>query len=320
MRKYLLTVFMFVLCVCFGFASNAQANKYTKGFLVPYVQYNHQDVDTVVGLICKANSIVYWTMFDGYSHHILDGTLHCTENDLVMFSANQEFPASLKKQGYLVFTSMLKAEHNSDDSPMLTDDGAAIAGNAFIVDAANSDAVFLPVVQLVYSDYASGVDLTKMNGDSIVSLSNGLANNDGFVDVRFWIDPEFSASTRIIIWTTDCLKITQAENENCYLTDAMNPELYCHAFVFDEDEHWMSLSVNLGCELTVIDPTCIEGFPEYPNGFIRFNKSELMTRGSGAFVFSYINSPRFNATQTLMPAESCGEEIDSGNDTQAPRH
>jgi len=296
---FALAVMLVMLFVYASLASAFTTGVYEKGFLVPVTVHNGMGLDTVVGVTCtgleKAHDemTVYWTFFDKNSHPVVDGQFTCSNNDLEGFSLNQSTNNIQGVEGYLVFTA-----------DKLDKCGGVIAGNAFLIDLGNNDAIFVPVIPLSKGDYKSGTDVSSMNADSIQSLSYGLVNDpESFVDVRYWMDPDFNAKTNIVIWSTACLE-DEVGTDNCY-EDEATKEFKCHVNAYDDDENRQSVSLPLGCELTTIDPSEVVGWPAFKDGFVRIPIDNLMpSRDSGAFVFSYITSDAFGAAQTLLAAQS----------------
>ena len=83
---------------------------------------------------------------------------------------------------------------------------------------------------------------------------------------------------------------------------------WCHVGVYDNDEHLASVSIKMGCEVTVINPAEVIGWPgDFTEGFIRIPYELLGLRGDerGAFGFSIVHSGTMNAAQTLLAAEGC---------------
>lgn len=299
LSSILLGITMLVVITCSS-ALAVTLGKYGKGLLIPVTVNDGRSVDTVVGIICSDQTEVYWTLFSPTSNPIVDGQFSCTKNDYATFSLNSVVNDPIT--GYLVFTANGGPAGSVSESTILNEnDNKTITGNAFLIDADNDDAVFVPVVPIYTSDYKAGTDITSMGSDSIQHLTNGISSGDGFVDVRYWTDPEFNAFTNIVIWSTACLNL-DVSAENCYTTDSK--EFFCHMDTFDSDENRMSLSFPIGCELTQIRPAEVVGWPNFTDGFIRIPKDNIIpVDGSGAIVFSYVKSDVFHAAQTLLASE-----------------
>ena len=331
MKKIFMTMALIFSILVSGTAFAVNTGEYAKGLLIPITEHNYGLTDTVVGLICSENQEVYWTFFDKDSNPVVDGKFICSVDDFVPWSFNHEVLNVGKGEGYLVFTADDIEKPKND---WILDKGPErIAANAFLIDAGCDDAVYLPVIPLNYSDYKSGQNLRLMSRDTIKDLSNGIrfacnytpdreprttdtrcstecgeAGTESltttcncYVDARYWTNPKYDASTKIIIWSTDCLRDTLKDHPMCYY-DEEKKATFCHVLVYGPDEERVSLSVPMGCEVTVIDPEDIVGFGSFDEGFIRFNRSLL---GTGAVVFSYVNSGTMKARQTLMGVENC---------------
>ncbi len=353
------TAFVFAMV---GFARQASAidlGMYAKGLLVPATVHDHGDHDTVIGIICSEQSMIWWTLFDEYSHHVEDGHIPCSKNDLILFSMNERVHST--KDGYMVFTANGDMANDKTKKsqctgkawkvdPMLNQQcrTQGIAGNAFYTSIEDDDAIFVPTPMIDVSDYLAGTNLQKMNQNSVVSLVSGFrgpgpflsdpfnpeadqVSNCGWVDFRYWFNPEFQACTHVTIWTTACLneqwkRAFDVLNGACFF-DNLNPQsqapdlLWCTVFVFDDEEHMMSLSLPLKCELHQFVPandSFGDAWPGWSDGFIRMpitylfppdgsvNGTATYSRDykNGAFGFSYITAKvHVKAAQTLLAAE-----------------
>jgi hypothetical protein len=338
MKKFTsLGVAIFAALIMVGLSSQANAvvlGIYEKGLLVPVTTHGSPGIDTAVGILCSDNTIVYWTFFDKQSNPVVDKQFKCTKNDYYRFSLNEEAPNTEGVEGYIVFTANGDMVNDPDNglrktSKLNCDDNKTIAGNAFLLDMNNDDAIFVPVIPLICYDYdlAQGIDLTAMTSSSLVGLWYGFhacpdpSRPNNYVDLRYWLDPAFGACTNVTIWTTECLnewwRLVDPLDvpENCYWdNDPTNPTpwiLKCHLNVYDDQEHRTSVSIPLLCEVTQFFPSSIVGWPDYKDGFIRIPLKDLMPNpnsgapyGSGAFGFSYITSTTYRAAQTLLAAEA----------------
>ena len=264
-----------------GQAGAIELGVYEVGVLVPIAVHNGSNVDTVVGLTALQDNTVYWTFFDNNSTHVTDGEFDVTANDLHGFSWMAESGMGLEDMdGYLVFTI-----NNAD---ILTGAANATLGaNAFMVDTATDDAIFVPCVPLDIDDYAWPLDLTVMDANSIWSLWYGTW--EGLtVDIRYWIDPAYSASTQIVIWTVEDVEGTYTVN------------------MFNDEEERKSLNFELeNEELSVIDPSTLLGVPaDFIDGFIRWTFPDVtLGPDDDGIAFSYIDSTAFGAKQTLLAQE-----------------
>jgi len=285
-----------------GLSSQANAvtlGKYSKGLLVP-VTVHGDGLDTVVGIICGDYTTVYWTFFDKNSNPVVDDQIPCTRHQLIKFSLNDKAPNTEGIEGYIVFTANAgdgSRDKNKTDV-IQDDDHKTLTGNAFLIDAVNDDAVFVPVVPLERCDYLPdgavgeygtwNQHLRQMNASSIYQLVNGFQflNKDCKADFRFWVDPAYGASTKLTIWTTTCLhgflKSFGGWADNCFINT--NPDkpfdmsYLCHLDVYNENENPFSLNIPLGCEVTQIclSPGTIVGWPNYLDGFVEVPLKDIM--------------------------------------------
>jgi hypothetical protein len=267
-----------------GQASAVVLGDYGTGQLVPRVYHDGANVDTVVGISCVATGgcDVYWAFFDNNSTHITDGMIEMTKDDYYGFSWMAESGVGLEDvDGYLVFTS-----GDNATAPTGTRD---IFANAFLVDTAGNDAVLVPVLPLVAGDYKAATDLMAMDETSIESLANGVAPA-AVLDIRYWIDPAYSATTDIVLWSV------------CDVSGTYNINMY------NDEEGRKSVNFTLeNEELNLVDPATIVGRPaDYIDGFLRFVVPAgacVALEVNDMFVFSYVDSDLIGAMQTLLAGE-----------------
>ncbi len=283
-------------------ASQASAvflGKYQTGQLVPRVMHDGACIDTVVGLNCVDGDglgngcEVLWTFFDEDSTHITDGRFHMTDDEFRGFSWRAESGFGLEDvNGYLVFTSANAAL--CPNNPFLD-----IFANAFMIDQADNDAVFIPVVPLLPRDYAvcgsaAMPDLEHMTGTSIISAV--AASPPGTrLDVRYWIDPAYGAATQVALWSV------------CDVSGTYT------VIIFNDAEDRKSLNFELpNEELNLMDPATLIGRPaDFIDGFIRFDVPILGAprcdpaagENNWMFVFSYVDSELIGAMQTLLAGD-----------------
>ena len=307
-------------------ASAVYLGLYQPGQLVPKVIHNGANVDTVVGLTCRdADGLgngcdVYWTFFDVDSNHITDGMFHMTDDEYRGFSWMAESGAGLEDvDGYLVFTSgvITKAKKHIPCASLNPD----IMANAFMVDTAGKDAVFLPVLPLSTTlpifggDYDPALvgnpttcpgSLMAMTDISIVSLIAGTAPG-GVLDIRYWVDPAYNATTSIVLWSV------------CDVSPPPVGGIPYTINIFNDAEARKSVNIELpNEEVNVVDPALIVGKPaDYIDGFIRLTvpagthpnvaraPAALSYPGevNNMFVFSYVDSDIIGAMQTLLAGE-----------------
>jgi len=272
-----------------GQVSAVTLGMYDTGQLVPKVIYNGTNVDTVVGLQCRAvgGCDVYWSFFDDNSTHITDGMIKMTKDDYYGFSWRTESGMGLEGvNGYLVFTS----GNNATALPTGTND---IFANAFMVDTASKDAVLVPVLPLTPADYDPAVDLRAMTATSIVSLISGSVPG-AVLDIRYWIDPAYSATTQIVLWSV------------CDASGIYPVNMY------NDKENRKSVNFKLpNKELNIVDPATLVGRPaDFIDGFLRFpvpaGACVAPEVANDMFVFSYVNSDVLGAMQTLLAGETGG--------------
>ncbi len=272
------------------FAVQAQAVQlglYSEGALVPSVYHDGANIDTVVGIICQIRCTdqvqhhpvehkkpIHWTFYDVDSFHVTDGTLYCTDDDLVGFSWKASSGRGLEnREGYLVFHSQ--------------DANTTISANAFLVDQNKKDAIFIPVVPLRHDDFNTDRDATDK--DEIVQLQNGIHRGTNF-DVRYWIDPTYQAATTIVVWLTDPY------------VDSKGKPIKMIFVARNDEERDKSVTITFPHELNKICPGTLEGMPaDFIDGFIQMT----MPASIDGFAYSYISSTLFGAQQTLLAAE-CG--------------
>ena len=288
MRKLTSLIAFFALVL---FAVQAQAVKlgiYDRGALVPSVVHDGGNLDTVVGITCQlqcsrtstdslvgdhnatAKRVIHWTFFDVDSHHVTDGQFPCTDDDLYGFSWKANAGRGLENvEGYLVFRS--------------TSSDMRIAANAFLVDMANKDAIFIPVVPLDTDDMATD------GTDAVLKLTNGIQGKTR-VDMRYWIDPTYNAATTIVIWLVD--PILNSNHKPITQT----------VLAWNDDEQVKSVNIDLPHELNKIIPCQIPGLPtEFVDGFITW----ITPASNDSMIYSYISSSLFGAQQTLLAAQQC---------------
>ena len=158
---------------------------------------------------------------------------------------------------------------------------------AVLLNLIADDAAFIPTVALDRDDYDNvDLDLTALDASSIVGLENGFssgATRPG-LDVSYWIDPAFGASTKIIMWTTETPPAMITATISTVAGDA----------TADVELH-PSFS-----RLNVFDvATAVTGIPEgYVDGIITVGAG-----GGERFFFTLISSSGFGAVQTFPAAE-----------------
>jgi hypothetical protein len=299
MKKFLkwnLAVFA-ALALLLGGMSKADAIElgyYEAGFVVPVAFHNASDVDTVVSIISTCSSCtVYWTFFSKDSDHLYDSSLKLTKDDLGSFSLMEALGCDLVGEvGYLVFTS-------GDANGSIIDD--CIAANAYIIDTARNDAIFIPVLPLEEGDYLPGLNLMAMNANSVTGADCGMPKGTT-VDLRYWVDPAYGADTTLAVWTAENGDIGPA---------TVN--------VYDDKEHRTSVTM---CwkykELNLWDPAntgatanskcpadSAADFTAWPSGYVDgFLRLKMPAEG---IAWSWVDSATIGAAQTFL-----GSEFDDG--------
>ncbi len=272
---------------------------YEDGVMVPIAQHNNSNVDTVVGITANATGTVYWTMFSRNSEHLYDGQFNVTTNDLYSFSLNQILGSNLiDEEGYLVFTITPKPSHSTND---IASDNASIAANAFLVDTTANDAIFIPVLPLADADYAAGVDLTAMDASTLTGATHGIPV-DTTVDIRYWIDPTYSAQTTMVIWTvgngigTDTVNVYDADENRTSLTLC-----YKYTELNKLDPANVGSSANSGCTTANANLASVADFTAWPSSYVDgFLRVSMPATG---MAYSWVTSSAFGAAQTLLAGQ-----------------
>lgn len=180
--------------------------------------------------------------------------------------------------GYLVFSL-----DTNGDQTITAGDTAALSGNAFQVNTGANDVAFVPTMGLVVGDYAVGVNLTTMDGNSIASITNSNVAAGDRIDMRYFIDGAAGGNdTAILVWTADPAAGTYTVN------------------MYDDDQNRKSVNFELtNEELNVFNPETIMGRPAgFTDGFLAWTVPAAIT--NGVFTYSVVESPAFGAAQTLL--------------------
>jgi hypothetical protein len=274
--------------------------------VVPVAFHNASDVDTVVSIIntCQCGQedtdpcTVYWAFFSKDSGHLYNSSLKLTKDDLGSFSLMEALGCDLvNEEGYLVFIS------GDENGYIIWED--CIAANAYIIDTARNDAIFIPVLPLRIPAEGSYADINlmamdaAMDADSVIGASNGM-DAGAFVDLRYWVDPAYAASTTLAVWT---------------IGNNIGPAT---VNVYDDEEHRTSLTL---CwkytELNLWDPAntgatasskcTLSGrdgaadFTAWPSGYVDgFLRLKMPAPG---IAWSWINTATIGAAQTFLGSE-----------------
>ena len=170
-----------------------------------------------------------------------------------------------------------------------------------MVDRVDSDAVFIPVLPLIVQDYAANCPFTwsleNMAANTIISATAG-SPPFTVLDVRYWIDPAFSAETAVVLWSVCNVRGNYTVN------------------IYNDEEDRKSVNFPLqNEELNTMDPATLIGRPaDFIDGFIRINvppmvgflppRCDILTgEVNWMFVFSYVDSDLIGAMQTLLAGD-----------------
>lgn len=293
MKKIIGLFIMFGLILASVKAQAITLGEYDYGALVPAAFHDGKSIDTVVGITCQFDCTepslpgdhptkgkIHWVFYDVDSHELASAWLECTDNDLVAFDLGQKIPKYAGTDGYLVFRAY-------EDNATKREPSFKISANAFLVDTAKNDAIFIPVVPVKLGDFKKQAVNSKNN--SIATLENGI-DGGTIVDARYWIDPQYNADTTIIVWLTDP-----------YVSGPQKKAIPMTAYVLNDDEEPADLTIRLPHELNKLCPSCWKAMPTgFVDGFLEF----VMPASVDGFVYSYISSTFFSAQQTLLAAEN----------------
>jgi hypothetical protein len=308
MKKTALAV---AICGSLGFsaAHAATVSEFANGVLVPYVSAetittgNDGGNRTAIGLTSCAAGTVYWTFFGVNSEHLADGTFQVSADDQVNIvwgnQPDNEFdgdpiggmirPDLAGDDGYMVFvldSGGLAGVLDSSDSPCL-------AGNAFQLDLASNDVAFTPALPLdaAVGDFGPAVggvyvpNLTGMGPATVAGLNAGANTNDE-IYMRYFVDGAAGGDdTTIYVWATD--------NAGGGPTNTVN--------IYDNDQTFFSVNLNLGTELSVVNPEDngdLENRPtEMLDGFIHWT---VPAAAGDVVSWSVVSSNALGAAQTIM--------------------
>jgi hypothetical protein len=303
-----------------GNVSAIELGCYDEGVLVPRATHNGSNIDTVVGLTANAPGIVYWTYFSKNSDHLYDANFKVTKNDLYSFSLATELGCNLlDEEGYIVFSfdracDKDKPQFDGVCGNAIMNEGLDgtptnnLAANAFLVDTATDDAIFIPVLPLDRWDYEVDTELIAMDDESIWNASNGIEWNS-IVDIRYWIDPAYCATTQMVVWTIgnrrgiDTVVVFNDVEKPVSLTMCWR---YKELNLFDPTD--TGSSANDKCHWNTWGEAA--AFTAWPTGYIDgFMRIEMPAPG---IAYSYITSTYFGAAQTLLAAENCGDASPDG--------
>jgi hypothetical protein len=273
---------------------------YDTGALVPVVIHNGANVNTLIGITLASDGTTYtstapaqvcWAFYNVNSIHITDGCFPMTSNDMYAFSWMDQAGVGLANtEGYIAFAT--------------TATGAKISANAFLVDSTAHDAIYVPVLPLDSGDM-TGIGTTAFE---VVSAVNGSTPGNK-VDVRYWIDPAYQATTAVKLWSVCDVSYGQ-------WNITTSPGATYPLIIYNTDEAKKSLNIYLkNAELNTIDPSTLQGRPtNFVDGFIRFAipapTGDVNPDGSAGtcgtnnmVIFSYVDSSLIGAAQTMLAGE-----------------
>lgn len=192
--------------------------EYANGVLIPFARYaSDGNTFVAVGLISSCGGKVYWNYYDANSVHLSDDSFPMTKNDIASFVMTQDLLGTntADRDGYLVFamdndggaTEAKDSKGRSlgyPDGWLTTADKSCLAGNAFLVDVAHDDVLYIPNMPLMDWDFNGdkGVNLAVVpQVDNVTGLTLG-AWEDDMISLRYYIDGQPSGiDSQIYLWT-----------------------------------------------------------------------------------------------------------------------
>lgn len=284
-RIFLIVALLIGVTAVWVIQAQAYIYRYGDGCLVPYATYAN-GLDTAVELNISdfdPGDRIYWSFFSqngdllAQNVILLQASTFSYSFSLTTADANSR-PGTI---GYLVFT------YDDNGTLYTTESRYPLYAIAVLLNLIADDAAFIPTVPLYRGDYENvDLDLTALDESSIEYLLNGFtsgATRSG-LDVSYWIDPAFGASTKIIMWTTETPPAMIPATISTVAGDA----------IADVELH-PSFS-----RLNVFDvATAVTGIPEgYVDGIITVGAG-----GGERYFFTLIRSSGFGAVQTFPAAE-----------------
>ena len=293
-------------------ANAAIVGEYGNALLVPWVTArptNAGEINgTSVSLTSCAAGTVYWSYYNTASVKLIDSQFPMTKNDQRSIIWNDtEFGNGgfLDQNGYMIFFL-----DTTGDGSLDLNDSTCLAGNAFYVDTVANDVAFVPTfpMNVAWEDFGSGADagvpnLIDVPAAEITGLWAGAQYFDT-IHMRYFVDSPVNPAdgtdnTEIFVWTAN--RIGGARTIQQY----------------DNTQSRFSLTLFLdNLELHILNPETNNNFSvisPYPDGFYEwtlddaadlpaFNAQGELTRPGfgGLATWSVVNSPRFQATQTLI--------------------
>jgi hypothetical protein len=271
-----------VISVSMGGWNTAQAfetGKFEVGCLVPYATYGDA-VDTAVGLnVWMSHGNIFWSFHDQNGVRLGQGFI-TVQTQIWNYSFSLKTAdgnSHPNTVGYLIFT------WDDNGTMETTEDEDNLFARAVLL--SQNDAAFIPVIPLDRADYANAnLSLSAPGGldaDSIVGLSNGFSLGS---IAKYWIDPAFNASTKVVIWTAGDAPAT----------------FVAGASRVDASGLTGVNMTSVGSRLNVFDvATQVTGLTaEHLDGGLSMNPP-----GVNYIMFSLIESTTFSAVQTLLAVE-----------------
>jgi len=305
-------------------ANAAIMGEYGNALLVPWVTAQTTNAGeirgTAIALTSCAAGTVYWSFYDTESVKLLDSEFPMTKNDQESIIWNETGFGNggfLDRDGYLIFFLDTGGPNNGPRDGRLTlDDSTCLSGNAFFVDTVANDVAFVPTfpmnvawgdfddtyqegdtdVRRPITDYDGVDNLIDVPASEIWGLWAGAQAYDT-VHMRYLVDvpadpADGTDNTQIFVWTTDKIKGARTIQQ------------------YDNTQTRFSLTLFLDdLELHILNPETNDNFSvvsPFTDGFYEWtlaaddDLSALNRRNGGLATWSVVNSPRFQATQTLL--------------------
>jgi len=282
-------------------ANAAIVGEYGNALLVPWVtaqSTNPGEIKgTTIALTSCAAGTVYWSYYNTASVKLIDSDFPLTANDqqsIIWNDVGFGNGGFLDQTGYMIFF----LDSNGDRSLTRTD-STCLSGNAFYVDTVANDVAFVPTfpMNVLWGDFgevgtpAEGIpDLITVPDTEINGLWAGAQAGDT-VHMRYLVDSpvntgENTDNTQIFVWTTDRIGGRRTIQQ------------------YDNNQTRFSLTLFLDdLELHILNPETNDNFSvisPFTDGFYEWTLSAADIGTGGLATWSVVNSPRFQATQTLI--------------------
>lgn len=265
-------------------AQAATMNEYQECMLAPYVIFNSGSQSAAIGITSKQAGKLHWAFFDANGNNRADGDFDVGAGTFHGLIWANEAPANLANiPGFLLAC----LDHNGDGQ-INNDDGNSIAGNAFFFDIGAGDVAFLPTLFIGGDDaFLANHNPSNWDTNPIRDLGLGTSGFTGHpADVQYLIDGRSGGDdTTIIYWTTRAPGGTQSMT------------------IFDGGANNLAITVPTpNNHLNLFDPESIAGLPGafLGDGYISWTVPAPSGQFMSVFAFSIVDSPTFNAAQTLL--------------------